>query len=162
MLRAVALAPHSSGVKLIMNKNNFRILVVITFILSVLAGVYDFIWPSEIITQISDYAYEIEPEYSDFQIMIVSVIAVLLLVCAAVSFVGLLLFKNWGRHLYIAGFIIAFPLYPFMGVSVVSGANQLIYDLAMVLSGVLIAVCYYSPISKQFTNKEMDPIDWTV
>jgi hypothetical protein len=129
-----------------MSKNKFRLLITSSLILAVLAGVYDYFWIDPISEQVMDYAYEIEPEIEGSKLITIVVVGILAIVFAIISFIGLLLFKSWARPLYLAGFVLFMPLYPFMGVTVYSGASLIFYDLSMIASGAILALLnFFSP-----------------
>ncbi|WP_444884620.1 hypothetical protein [Microbulbifer sp. PSTR4-B] len=136
-----------------MSKNQYRTLIVLSLAIGLLSGVYDYIWPDPITDQVFDYIVEIEPEIDGTKLVVAGALAVLAIIMALVSVVGLLLFKSWARHVYAAGFVAAFALYPFMGVTVYSGFSQVLYDISMVLSGVLLALMYYSPVARHYEKK---------
>ena len=136
-----------------MSKNHFRALIVVSLVIGLLSGVYDYIWPDPIADQVFDYIVEIEPEIEGTSIILVGVLAFVALTMALISLIGLLLFKSWARHVYAAGFVAAFSLYPFLGITIYSGFGQVLYDISMVLSGVLLALMYYSPVARYYEQK---------
>ncbi len=138
-----------------MSKNNFRLLIVVSLVLAVVSGLYDFIWPDPITEKVIDYAYELEPETEESDLIYYGVIAIADTVFAIVSLIGLLLFKSWARHLYLAGFILFMPLYPFMGVTVYGGFNQMFYDISMLMSGAILALMYFSPVANYFQKQDL-------
>ncbi len=133
-----------------MSKNKFRIIVVLSILLACFAEAYDYLFPDPITEQVMDFTYNLEPEHSENSEMFFYVIIGLAIVLAIASVVGILRFKNWGRHLYLAGFILLIPLYPYMGITVYSGWGQAFYDASMLLSGALLALMYYSPVAAYF------------
>ncbi|NRA24823.1 MAG: hypothetical protein HRU08_10200 [Oleispira sp.] len=135
-----------------MTKNQFRALTISSILLACLSGFYDYFWPDALIEQVMDYAYDIEPDYMEENELIFFTIMAVIVVLGIASLIGVLMFKNWGRYLYIAGFILMFPLYPFFGIAVYSGYGQAFYDLSMLLSGAIIALMYYSPVAKYFES----------
>ena len=137
-----------------MNKNNFCLLVIGSLVLAIAAGVCDIFWSDPITEKISNYAYEIDPGMQDENLVYFGAFAVFSLLLAAASIIGLLMFKNWGRHLYLAGFFLYIPLYPFMGVTVSSGLSQVFYDLSMIASGSILALIYFSPVAQYFQKQQ--------
>ncbi|AFU99935.1 hypothetical protein [Simiduia agarivorans] len=133
-----------------MSKNKFRATIVLSLLVAVVAGVYDYVWPDPFADQALNYVAEIEPVLEGGALIVVTILGFIAGIMAIVSFIGLLLFKSWARHIYLAGFVVAFSLYPFFGVMVTSGISQIFYDLSMVLSGVVIALAYYSPVARHY------------
>lgn len=136
-----------------MSKNQFRAVIILSLLAAVIAGVYDYIWPDPIAEKIFDYIIKTEPELEGTKYIVVIVLGFIVVIMAIVSFVGLLRFKSWSRHVYSAGFVCALFLYPFMGVTVYSGISQIFYDLSMVLSGVVLALVYYSPVAEYYKSE---------
>lgn len=136
-----------------MSKNKFRLLIISSLIFAILAGIYDYLWIDPVSEQIMDYAYEIEPEIVGTQLIVILAVGILAIVFAIISFIGLLLFKSWAKPLYLAGFVLFMPLYPFFGVTVYSGASQIFYDLSLIASGAILALLYFSPVS-EFYHKQ--------
>ncbi len=133
-----------------MSKNQFRTLIVVSLVIGLLSSVYDYIWPDPITDQVFDYIVEIESGVEGASLVAAGVLAIVAIIMALVALIGLLLFKSWARHVYAAGFLAAFALYPFMGITVYSGFSLVLYDMSMVLSGVLLALMYYSPVARLY------------
>ena len=133
-----------------MSKKQFQILVIFSYLLAIFAGLFDLIWPNPVADQALDYIIELEGEVSDAKAILFAVLVFLEIVFIIVCLVGLLKFKSWGRKLYLASFLLMLPLYPLMGIYVSSGLGQLFADVAMILSGVILALIYYSPVAKYF------------
>jgi hypothetical protein len=71
-----------------------------------------------------------------------------------VANVGLFFFKSWARTIFTAGiFISAIGMIEF-GPVIYTGIESAIYELALVLDGIIIGIVYFSPISNEFTNQE--------
>lgn len=135
-----------------MTKNQFRVLTISSILLACLSGLYDYFWPDALTEQVMNYTYSIEDDYMSENELIFLIILAVGVVLGIASLIGLLMFKSWGRHLYIAGYILMLPLYPFFGIAVYSGYGQAFYDLSMLLSGAIIALMYYSPVEKYFES----------
>ena len=89
------------------------------------------------------------------KLVVLVVIGVIATIFAVVSFFGLLLFKSWAKPMYLAGFVLFMPLYPFMGVTVYSGISQILYDLSVIASGAILAMLYFSPVSELYRSKNL-------
>ena len=136
-----------------MNKNHFRVPIVSSLLFAVLGGIYDLMWPNPVLEKIIDFAAEVEPEIQGTKLILVGIIVLVALVLAVVSFIGLLIFKPWGRPVYVAGFIIVMPLYAFLGTTIYSGVSQLFYDLSMIASGAILALIYFSPVAEFYQKR---------
>lgn len=84
------------------------------------------------------------------------------LMAALASYVGLLMFKNWGRMLMVITFVAGYALVNIDQVPVVDHAfaNSLT-SLATALSGFILAVAYlHEPIAERFRKAPLP--DWTI
>ncbi len=120
---------------------------------SILSGFVDFIWPNEITEQVTSYAEELEQEWSDTQQVVFVLDLFLVVLCSVGSFIGLMLFKNWGRILFLLGFALVAPLYWLLGTPVSSPLSQLLYDLGAYGEGAILVLCYFSPVAKYFEKQ---------
>jgi tryptophan-rich sensory protein len=136
-----------------MTKNQFRALVISVLAVSLLGTFIDILWPSEITEQLTAYAEQLEPEWSDTKLAFLIVWAFALIICMIGSLIGLLLFKNWGRILFLLGFVITLPMYSFLGVTVSGSISELLYDLGAYGDGAILALCYFSPVAKYFEKE---------
>ena len=133
-----------------MNKRIFQILVIVDLVLSLAAGMYDYLLGTEVSNKAIEFIASIEPESSDLSFYIFMAYAFAVLLLVVVSIIGLLKFKDWGRKCYVSSFVLVAIAYPFLGVSAFSGVGQLLNDSSFVLSGFLLAVMYLSPLEQDF------------
>ena len=131
------------------HKNIFRILVVLSLVLSTVSVVWDFIFPNEIVNKLMIYFFELKPvDIEVSSIDIISSVAMLFLMLAAL--VGLLLFKNWGRIAFILCGVVGYPVIMMSGPQISSGVSGVLFDLSNITSGVILAMMYLSPVSEEF------------
>jgi hypothetical protein len=71
-----------------------------------------------------------------------------LLLCAIVSSIGLFLLKRWAAWLYLGTVIVGFLLYPLMGPTVEHALADAVDDIAVVLSGLIIGLAFFSDALK--------------
>lgn len=140
-----------------MTRTQFRILVVVSFVLSLVGGVVDLIVPDPIVEEVTSYAESLEPEWSDARLFALMGFLLLGIVYVIYTLLGLLLFWNMARHVYLAGFFFLIPMYLVLGVTVTSGIGQILYDAGSVLSGVILALIYFSPVKDFFTKPPSAP-----
>lgn len=133
-----------------MSKIHFRILIIISPVLALLAEIYEYIWPDEILKNILDYAEKVEPSIEGIKLITLVTLLAIGIVLALIVLFGLLMFKSWARPLYLAGFILMIPGYLFLGVTIHSGAGQLLLDLSSITSGAIVVLIYYSPVTTFF------------
>lgn len=134
-------------------KNVFRSIVVLSLLLSVASGLYDFIFSSELIDTLWVVAYEADLGFQPEGISMQIVYAIILLLLVF-SMVGLLLFKWWGRIAFLLCGLLGFPVIAMSGPQIYSGVSSVLYDLSNILSGVILVLIYYGPMSKYFKKIE--------
>lgn len=132
-----------------MSKNQFRILVIASFVIAILSGAVEYVWPDPVAEIIYKVIIEQEEEKSELNAVILGVGVASIIG----SFVGLLMLKSWGRFMYALVFLLMLPMYLLIGAGVYSGLSQLASDFSMVLSGVLLALVFYSPVANYFENE---------
>jgi len=136
-----------------MKKNQFRALVVFTLLLTVLSIVYDFFYADAIAKKLFRYQEILEPDWSatKFYLVVGTITIASLAVLAGV--VGLLLFWNFARHLFLFASVLLLVITPFMGPYIASGVNQTLYSVVNLLSGLILGLVYFSPVKSYFAGK---------
>lgn len=134
-------------------RSKFRIFVVVVFLLSILSGFADVIFQDSVIIKLNEYAETLEPEIQEDSLNLIIGALVFAVIYLLYSFIGLILFWNMARHVYLVGFVIILPMEIFMGPVIMSGLRTFVYDFAMVLCGFLLALIYSSPVNEYFTVK---------
>ena len=136
-----------------MTIKQFRILVVLSFVLGLLGGFSHLIFNNPVLDQIIEYSNTLTPQWSDTKINILTGVGVVSALYFLYIFIGLMLFWNSARLLYLAGFIAFIPLYLALGITVISPIEQVLLDASNVLAGMILALIYFSPIKQRFTDK---------
>jgi hypothetical protein len=73
-----------------------------------------------------------------------------------ICFIGLFFFKKWARAGALYSTVMSLCLYPFFGVSVMSGWAVALDEASMVLWGAVLAIAYFSPLQSQFISSRVD------
>lgn len=141
-----------------MTKTHFRILVVCELLLVLISGIIDWVFPDETVALLTKYSDALESDWSNTQAILISGYLLVCVVYFLFSSLGLLLFWNSARLIYLLGFIIFMPVYFFTGVNVSSATGQALIDTTNVLSGVILALIYFSPVKLYFTEKTTNPM----
>ena len=136
-----------------LTRTHFRLLLLLSFCLPVIGGLYDSFVTNTILEQSSDFILSLEPESSDTEDILLTAWLAFIVLSALISMIGLWLFKSWARGLYIITYIASIPLTLLSGISVYSSAGQVFNDLSFLLSGIIIALMYYSSLSKEFKKR---------
>ena len=141
-----------------MTKNQFRALVVFTFLLTILGIVYDFFYADAITKKLFAYQDILEPDWSDTKLYLIGGSISLAVLTALAGYVGLIVFWNFARHLFLFASVLFLVITPFIGPYIASGVNQTLHDVVNVFSGLILALVYFSPVRNYFVN-ETDPIN---
>ncbi|BFM48775.1 hypothetical protein [Marinomonas sp. THO17] len=105
-----------------------------------------------------DAAWEQLPEsidwYTYLESNFVTSVALLILLLVAIlgSLVGVLLFKNWGRWLYLGSTVLIFPVSIFTGPTIYYGWENAVWDITSMVNGALILSMFLPPISNEFNK----------
>ncbi len=105
-----------------------------------------------------EYSETLEPEWSDNMMILMGGYFLLGLVITFYTFLGLLLFWNYARHIYLLGFILSLPMYWVAEIIVSSGVAQALCDTVFVLSGFILALIYFSSVKTFFVEKATSEI----
>ena len=143
------------------NKKQFRILFVLSFILSIIPVVYDNLFPSKILETVNKIIEKDVISKLDgatgaevLPYILMGIFVLLVTVISIILFFGILSFKNWARKLWILLFL-TFPLALFFpGIIAVSFTGNIISSFAMMLDGVITVLMFTEPISKYFSNNK--------
>ena len=137
-----------------MNALTFRLTAIVAFLLPIGAPLIDLIFPELVSSEIGQ-ALESGP--SPFLLEYWPSIAFLcaFLVSSIAGFVGLLLFRNWGRALSLWTTLIGLCIYPFLGSYVTSSAASTLSELGATLWGAVLALAYFSSLAAHFEGRRI-------
>ncbi len=103
-----------------------------------------------------DAAWELLPEFFDWYslfenhlVMFVSTL-VLILALAIISLIGVLMFKAWGRWLYLVVTLLALPISVTLGPTISYGWEVALFDLLNMFHGAVILSMFLQPIASEF------------
>ena len=133
-----------------MSKNKFRLVVIILLFLNISAVAYEIFLPDPLVEKVYEYSYEIDSRFLLGDPEILLAYAGILLVVALVNVVGLLLFMNWARYLYLIGFALVFPLGPYTGLLVQNDISAMLNNIISIMSGFILALLFFSPVASYF------------
>lgn len=135
------------------HRNAFRTLVIATNLGYVLSALLYFYLDNGQL----EAAYAAMPKGFDFDSYLsndfISAIVIIGIVTIwALSVIGLLLFKNWGRTLTVSSFIVGLLFIALLGPTIEFGLESALNELVTVCSGIIFASMYLHPISAEFNN----------
>ena len=144
-----------------MTKTHFRILVVAEFFLVMMSGIIDSIFPNEVVALLTEYADTLESDWSETQTILIGGYLLSCIVYYLYTFLGLFLFWNSTRLIYLLGFFVFIPVYFFIGVDVASATGRVLFGATDVLAGFILALIYFSPVKSYFMEKSPPAISPT-
>ncbi len=106
-----------------------------------------------------DPAWELLPEtvgwhiYFESHFMASVAIGGVVILLLVAGLVGVLLFRNWGRWLYLGSNVLIFPISIFSGPIIYYGWESVLWDTASMANGAIMLAMFLPPISSEF-NKQ--------
>ena len=95
-------------------------------------------------------------DFTDASVMtwaFMSLVAVMVLI----TLVNQVLFYFYWRHsriIYLISFMTMYPVILFLGISITTPVENVLYDLATFVSGMALALAYFSPVAERFRRCE--------
>lgn len=137
----------------VMNKKQFEILVIITFLLSMLGAFYDLFWADDATKKIFEFSEKFDFNLSQLQYDFIKGLHTIASACFWIGFTGLLSYWNPSRFIFLAGLIIYLPTEIFLGTQVSSGPASFIFEIRSISTGVVLAIVFFTPIKQFYLNK---------
>ena len=136
-----------------MTKRAFRGLVLVSLALLFLGVVVELVSESSLPEPLRSYVQaegEKELQPSDWLILAAVLVALPLLIAATL---GLCFFKNWARWAYLVVCVVFVAFSPLLGPVVQPAWSAAFEDCSTILTGVILALSFFSPISAYFGGK---------
>ena len=134
-----------------MNEKKFRYLLIL-YALFTFAGVIVALIPGGYSQTLSD-AYDNEPQSWIAQnLWVMLAIAIPLLIASVSGFVGLYLFKKWGRTLSLCLTVVSPILSLFFGPTLSKPLESMFFEVSTLLWGAILTLAYYSAINGRFSD----------
>ena len=132
----------------ITSKYGFRLFV----ILSVFVGfgaLVDLLFPSLLSAELQEYFNSAElTSYGGF----LATTSIALPFLGLISLIGILMFRSWGRTLYVGLTIVGILFLPFFNEQISSGLSAAFSTLSTLTSGMIIILMYVAPVNEYFKN----------
>ncbi|MHC1551219.1 hypothetical protein [Phyllobacterium sp. K27] len=134
-----------------MTKARFRILI-LCYIATLAATAVDAVYfPAQVSEELAAaYATEALPPFAVNPVIFLP-LAAASLAAIVVPPVALFFFRKWGRWFGACMTIIIFVALPFLGPSLSSGFGTALLQLSATLWGAILALAYFSPLSRDFS-----------
>jgi len=135
-----------------MTKKQFRILIVLNWLLTITAAIVFLSTRTSLPTELKTYLENQKSIGESTADSILLWVDVSLLVFAIAASIGLLLFKRWARRLVILVYLFSVLLIPTRAVYIDTGWSQLVFSLANMTGGMILALVFFSPLSALFNS----------
>ncbi|BDY05195.1 hypothetical protein [Ferrimonas sp. YFM] len=133
-----------------MSKAAFRTLVILELLIAIISLVFELFFPNTLVEEVNFQILEVAATGGETGEMLENIVVSASSLLYLVAFVGLLMFRNWGRILYVASYIIILPSYYINGLWLYSETATLFNDHAFMLGGFIVALIYFSPVKDHF------------
>jgi hypothetical protein len=129
-----------------LTKRALRFLIVAELLLAIIGGVLTVFTTSLLPEELQAYEQAVaEAGYTTREWVLLGV-GIVLLILVLISSIGLFVFWRPARLFYLLTLIAGVALAPFYGPYVDAGWGTLFQEAAMIISGVILALIYYSPL----------------
>lgn len=142
-----------------MSVSEFRVVVVVCLLLAIAAPISDVAMRAQMPEPLKAYLEaedEAEAEIGS-SLILLAFFAIGVGTLAIISTAGLLLLWRPARLLYTISYVLALPLYFFMGPTISTGVTEFLNHGATFLGGVIWALIYFSPL-KQYFDTPAQPL----
>lgn len=136
------------------NRALFRLSVIGILLFEILISIALFVFDDGSL----DAAWEALPESIDWVLIfesyaVVSIIAgVSVIILLLASVIGVLLFQNWARWLYLGSTLLVFPISIFSGPTIYYAWESSLWDIALMAEGAVMLVMFMPPIRNEFNK----------
>ncbi len=133
-----------------MSRKNFRILLVLSWLLVIAGVVVSFLTESSLPPELRAYLERVGDAPPASGEIVLAVVDVAFIILAIVLTVGLFRFRRWARSLLPVSYALGFALLPAHGPYVESGWESALFYVGSSVDGVILALVYFSPLSEVF------------
>ena len=133
-----------------MNKNQFRILVLFSFLVGILSIIFGSLADDQLPKILHDYVESTYEEKPSFFILSMFAVAIATLTAN----IGLFFFANWARIVFTVGVIFCSIGMLWFGPTVQSAIERTFGEIVLISDGAIIALLYFSDV-KYFYEKKM-------
>ncbi|HXI88375.1 MAG TPA: hypothetical protein VNO24_00040 [Blastocatellia bacterium] len=134
-----------------MTKQQFRVLIVLNWLLTIAAAIVFLSTRTSLPTELKTYL-ENQKSIGSSADSILLWIDVSLLVFAIAASIGLLLFKRWAKSVLLPVYFVSVLLIPTRAVYIDTGWSQLVFSLANMTGGMILALVFFSPLNVLFDS----------
>jgi hypothetical protein len=133
-----------------MSPTLFRCILIAYLGLAVFSGTFNLIFPSDIPEALTHAQQANYANLSSLSRNLVAILGGIALVGGIASALGLYLFRPWAPRMAAIVTVLAFFIWPLLGIRVVSGWQEFLSSLSTTLWGAIIALAYFSQLEGRF------------
>ena len=133
-----------------MTRKNFRILLVLGWLLAAAGVVLSFMTESSLPPEIQSYLQRMEDAPLAQGEIVLGVVDITFIVFGVVLTIGLFRFKRWAKTLLPMFYALGFVLLPVNGPHVETGWASMMFYLGSFVDGLILALVYFSPLRESF------------
>ena len=137
-----------------MLRRNFQIIVVFSQLLAIAIVVVQYVTesslPPELLGYLSNYESILIPDKQSILELLTDIPFLIQTLLGIVAAVGLILFRTWGRPVFLIYIAAELVLSLLMGPYVSTGWTVFVGYVYSILEGMILALIYFSPIRKMF------------
>ena len=133
-----------------MTRKNFRILLVLSWLLVIAGVMASFITEKTLPPELQSYLERVENAPLTNSEIVLAVVDIAFIVFAVVLTVGLFRFRRWAKTLLPISYVLGLALIPGDGPYVESGWASFLFFLGSLVDGIILALVYFSPLREFF------------
>ena len=139
-----------------MTRKNFRILLVLSWLLVIAGVVVSFATKNSLPSELQSYLERVENAPLTNGEIVLAVVDITFVVFAIVLTVGLYRFRRWAKTLLPVSYVLGLVLIPVNGPYVESGWVSILFYSGSLMDGIILALVYFSPLKEFFeTNGDV-------
>ena len=139
-----------------MTWKNFRILLVLSWLLVIAGAVASFATENSLPPELQSYLARVENAPLANGEIVLAVVDVTFIVFAVVLTVALFRFRRWAMTLLPVSYVLGFVLIPVNGPYVESGWVSILFYLGSLVDGIILALVYFTPLRESFETNGAD------
>lgn len=135
-----------------MTRKNFRILLVLSWLLVITGVVVSFATRNSLPSELQSYLERVENAPLTNGEIVLAIVDVTFVVFVIVLTVGLFRFRGWAKALLPVSYLLGLVLIPVNGPYVESGWVSILFYSGSLVDGMILALVYFSPLKESFES----------
>lgn len=139
-------------------KTSLRLLIIAEVVLGIGSVVAYYLGETSLPEALRFFESEKFDDTAGPALIIVLGLMVLLLLALIVAWIGLFVFWQPARLLYLVTTVLALLLMPFFGPYVETGLSYTLTEAASIVAGIILALVYFSPLKELYERREPEAV----